>query len=77
MRTLHSGGMYTFPIDSDIYAVVPYRKWGAPWRWSLDVYMWNREPTAISEGQTIATNISKAEVIGLIKILGYPHEFKS
>ncbi len=66
--------MYTFPINSDIYAAMPWRTWWAPWRWSLDVYMWGRPHFAISEAQTIATNITKAECIGLMKVLGYEQE---
>ena len=65
-----------FPIECDIYTVVPWRIWWAPWRWNLDAYMWERDPFAISEAQTIATNITKAECIGLMKLLGYQHEIK-
>lgn len=65
-----------FPIESDIYAATPWRRWWTPWRWSLDAYIWERDPFAISAAQTIATNITKAECIGLMKILGYPKEIK-
>lgn len=60
-----------FPIESAIYALVPYRLWWAPWRWNLGAYWWSdvgRKP--------IATNITKAECIGLMKLLGYPYEIK-
>ena len=68
--------MYVFPIESDIYAAVPTRLWWAPWRWALDVYVWERNPFTISEARTIATNVTKAECIGLMKLLGYPKELK-
>jgi hypothetical protein len=68
--------MYMFPMSSDIYAAVPSRVWWAPWRWTLDVYRWERDPFAISAARTIATNISKAECIGLMKTLGYEEEIK-
>lgn len=76
MKPLRSGDMYMFPISHDIYAVEPFRLWWAPWRWALSVYWFGRDPFTISTPQTIATNISRAEVIGLIKLLGYPHEIK-
>lgn len=76
MRILRGGDMYLFPMSHEIYAVVPWRIWWAPWRWALAAYMWERDPFAISEAQTIATNISKAECIGLMKILGYLEEIK-
>ena len=66
-----------FPIENDIYAATPWRRWWAPWRWALDVHRWERNPFAISEAETIATNLSRAEVIGLIKLLGYPHEISN
>lgn len=69
--------MYMFPLSHDIYAVVPTRLWWAPWRWALSVYWFGRNPFTISESQTIATNISKSEVIGLIKLLGYPYEISN
>ena len=64
-----------FPLTHDIFAVVPVRLWWAPWRWKLGVYWWvNRD---IGDPKYIATNMSKSEVIGLIKLLGYPHEISS
>lgn len=64
-----------FPLMHDIYAVVPFRLWWAPWRWKLGVYWWavDHRPGV---PKYIATNISRAEVIGLIKLLGYKHEIK-
>lgn len=67
--------MYMFPVSHDIYAVVPYRLWWAPWRWELGVYWW-KNVHYVLPSERIATNISRAEVIGLIKILGYPHEIE-
>lgn len=84
MRTLRSGYMYSFPIESGIYAAMPWRRWWTPWRWNLDVYRWGHDDprTAgagafhIARAETIATNITKAECIGLMKLLGYPEEIK-
>lgn len=68
--------MYMFPASHDIYALVARRVWWAPWRWNLNVYWWiglnNIRPL-----DDIATNITKAECIGLMKILGYEQEIKS
>jgi hypothetical protein len=66
-----------FPIETDIYAACPTRLWWAPWRWKLHVHRWKRNPFTISAAETIATNLSWAEVIGLIKLLGYPHEISN
>jgi hypothetical protein len=73
MRTLRSGDMYMFPMSHDIYAAVPRRVWWAPWRWSLAAIYW-MHPADFAPLRTIATNISKAECIGLIKTLGYKED---
>ena len=67
--------MYMFPMSSDIYAAVPSRVWWAPWRWSLAVVYWV-DPAYFSPFRTIATNITKAECIGLMKLLGYAQEIQ-
>jgi hypothetical protein len=67
--------MYMFPVAHDIYAVVPYRLWWAPWRWNLQVYWWT-ETNNITHPKPVATNITKAECIGLMKLLGYEQEIK-
>ena len=73
--------MYMFPITHEIYAVAPFRLWWAPWRWALRAYWFRSRGAAnyisYTEEEIIATNISKAEVIGLIKLLGYPHEISN
>jgi hypothetical protein len=33
---LHSGGMYMMPFDNPLYALIPKRRWYAPWVWDLD-----------------------------------------
>jgi hypothetical protein len=66
--------MYMFPMSHDIYAAVPSRVWWAPWRWELRVYWWSDVVRITPSHTTIATNISKAECIGLMKILGYEQE---
>jgi hypothetical protein len=67
--------MYMFPMSHDIYAAVPSRVWWAPWRWSLAAIYWVN-PADFTPLRTIATNITKAECIGLIKLLGYEHEIR-
>ena len=62
-----------FPLVHDLYAAVPSRVWWAPWRWSLDVYRWEGVSN-ITPPERIATNIAKAECIGLMKVLGYAQE---
>ena len=68
--------MYMFPMSHEIYAVVPTRLWWAPWRWKLRVYWWADVGRITPSHTTIATNITKAECIGLIKLLGYPYEIR-
>lgn len=68
--------MYVFPMPHDIYAVVPYRLWWAPWRWRLVVYWWRDVRLGFLD-HTLAYNISKSEVIGLMKLLGYPYEIST
>lgn len=78
MKPLRSGDMYLFPLSSDMYAATPFRLWWAPWRWALTVY-WYRQlsgPYFDTVDEVVATNISKSEVIGLIKLIGYPHELR-
>ena len=70
-----------FPLTHEIYAVAPTRLWWAPWRWALRIY-WFRARSAASffsyiEDEIVATNLSRAEVIGLIKLLGYHHEISN
>lgn len=69
-----------FPVSHDIYAVVPTRLWGAPWRWNLTVYRFvpntAANHVAYTEDEIVATNITKAECIGLMKLLGYEQEIK-
>jgi uncharacterized protein (DUF2237 family) len=66
-----------FPMSNDINAAFPTRLWWAPWRWSLSVCRWNDVYRNFNAPETIATNINKAEVIGLMKLLGYPHEIST
>jgi hypothetical protein len=66
--------MYMFPATSEIYAMVPWRIWWAPWRWSLDVWQWAYDVHGIEDVQRIATKLTKAECIGLMKILGYEED---
>ena len=73
--------MYLCPMSHDIYAAVPTRLWWAPWRWALRVYWFHPSGAtnyiSYTTDKTIATNVSKSEVIGLIKILGYPYEISN
>lgn len=67
-----------FPIESDIYAAVPRRVWWAPWRWSLAVVWWDvsGSDAYTTTAEDLATNLTKAECIGLIKLLGYEQEIQ-
>lgn len=64
-----------FPMMHDLYAVVAWRVWWAPWRWNLNAYWWTKANTIIPPDR-IATNITKADCIGLMKLLGYEQEIK-
>ena len=66
--------MYMFPLMHDIYAVTPLRLWWAPWRWALHVYYFQEGIQRFPAPERLATNLSKSEVVGLIKLLGYHHE---
>jgi hypothetical protein len=61
---MRCGFVYMSPIESDVYGYVPTRIWWKPWRISLRALYYDR-PDAI-----IATNLTHAECMGLLKILG-------
>lgn len=68
--------MYMFPVEHDIFAAVPRRVWWAPWRWSLAVVWWGVSGSDAYTAEDLATNLTKAECIGLIKLLGYEQEIQ-
>jgi len=76
MRKLISGSMYMLPIESYIYAVAPRRLWWAPWLWSLTAWRWAGDYSSIENPELVATKLTKAECIGLMKILGYAQEIE-
>jgi len=68
MRYLQSGAMYMLPLDSPWYALMPTRIWYKPWRWDLNVVL--NSPHLDEHLTTIASNIRRDELIGLMKIMG-------
>ena len=70
---LLSGGMYMMPLDSPYYALIPKRRWYAPWLWDLKCMEivstggWVFEP---SEACILASNLRRDEVIGMMRLLG-------
>jgi hypothetical protein len=70
---LHSGGMYMMPLDNPLYALIPKRRWYAPWLWDLDsieIVNTGGGVFETSEARILISNLRRAEVIGLMKMLG-------
>lgn len=61
---MQSGYVYLPPIDSLVYGYVPTRIWWKPWRFSLRALHYK------APDEIIATNLTHAECVGLLKILG-------
>ena len=62
---MRCGFVYLAHIESDVYGYVPTRIWWKPWRISLRALYYDGTPDAV-----IATNLTHAECVGLLKILG-------
>ena len=56
------------PLDNQYYALIPQRIWYKPWRWDLDAVL--NSPHLDEHSTTIVSNIRRAEIIGLMKIMG-------
>ena len=67
-RKFQSGAMYMLPLDSKYYALLPERIWWKPWRWDLNGVL--NSPHLDEHLTTIASNIRRDEIIGLMKIMG-------
>lgn len=61
---MQSGYIYLTPLMSGVYGYVPTRIWWKPWRISLRALHYN------GPDEVIATNLTHAECMGLLKILG-------
>ena len=69
---LYSGGMYMMPLDSPFYALIPKRRWYAPWLWDLEcieIIGYGRV-FETDEARILASNLRRAEVLGMMKMLG-------
>lgn len=68
-----SDHMYMMPLDSPYYALIPKRRWYAPWRWDLrcmgiaDV---GGQVFETTETCTLVSNLGRDEVIGMMRLLG-------
>lgn len=65
--------MYMMPLDSPFYALIPKRRWYAPWLWDLECMEivntgWLGFETYAP--RTLASNLRRAEVLGMMKLLG-------
>jgi hypothetical protein len=65
---MKSGSMHMMPLDSQWYALMPTRIWYKPWRWDLIGVM--TSPHLDAHNATIASNIRRKEIIGLMQIMG-------
>jgi hypothetical protein len=65
---MKSGFMYMMPLDSPYYALVPTRRWYAPWLW--DVQGLTIEAYFRDTQQLLLSKVRRDEAYGLMKILG-------
>lgn len=66
---LYSNHMYLVPFGSPYYALIPKRRWYAPWIWDLNCVEW-LELCGMSGIRPLASKLRRAEVIGLMLMLG-------
>ena len=62
--------MYLAPLESDWYALVPKRRWYAPWVWDVYAEEWESASTLSTCTKLLASNIRYAEAKGLMTMLG-------
>jgi hypothetical protein len=70
---LRSGGMYMMPLDNPFYALIPKRRWYAPWLWDLECMEIVNTGGGVFETdelRILASNLRRAEVLGMMKMLG-------
>lgn len=70
---MRSGSLYLMPFDSQYYALIPTRRWYAPWVWDLHCVEWldqSHGQGRWTATQPLASNLRRAEVIGMMKMLG-------
>ena len=68
-----SDHMYMMPLDSPYYALIPKRRWYAPWRWDLkccEIVHFTGFVFGPSEIRPLASNLRRDEVIGMMRLLG-------
>lgn len=66
---MRSGDMYMMPLNSQYYALIPKRRWYAPWVWDLDCVEW-LETNGLSDATPLASNLRRDEALGMMKMLG-------
>lgn len=66
---MHSRRMYLMPPGSQFYALIPMRRWYAPWVWDLDCVD-VLDPTTFSDIRRLASNLRRDEILGMLKMLG-------
>ena len=72
-RKLLSGGMYMMPLDSPYFALIPKRRWYAPWIWDLkccEIVHFTGFVFDPFETCTLISNLRRDEVIGMMRLLG-------
>lgn len=69
MATVKSNEMYMMPFDSQYYALIPKRRWYAPWIWDLDCVEW-LGTGGFSDFKPLASKLRYDEVLGMMKLLG-------
>jgi len=70
---MRSGGMYMMPLDNPFYALIPKRRWYAPWLWDLEcmeIISTGGGKYETYEPHILASNLRRAEVLGMMKMLG-------
>jgi len=70
---LYSGGMYMMPLDSPFYALIPKFRGYAPWVWDLEcieIVDTGGGVFETDEARILASNLRRAEVLGMMKMLG-------
>ena len=64
---MRSGYMYVPPIDSGWYALIPTRRWYAPWLWDVRGC---RSDGCLYPYPLLMSKVRYAEAYGLMKLLG-------
>ena len=68
--------MYMMPLDSPFFTLIPKRRWYAPWVWDLwciEIVDVGGRVLETSESRILISNLRRAEVLGMMKMLGAPN----